>query len=186
MKNKERLHQRNTEAQWGKYIHMPGSSNSLGFLPKFRLTSESRAWRFYPIGKTLLWRGRSWESLLEPRLSSGNHTLWVTVAGVKRHDESELWRKGFIWLTLLDHCSSLKKVSTGTNRAVTWRQKLMQRPWRGDAYWVAPHGLPCLLSYSTQVHQTRDGTTQNGLGLPDQSLLKIIPYSWVLWGHFPN
>jgi hypothetical protein len=53
-----------------------------------------------------------------------------------------------------------------SNRAGTWRQELMQKPWRGAAYWLAPHGLFSLLSYRTQDHQSRDGPTHNGLGPP--------------------
>jgi hypothetical protein len=36
-----------------------------------------------------------------------------------------------------------------SNRAGTWRrQKQMQRPWRGAAYWLAPDGLlTCFLSF---------------------------------------
>ena len=49
-----------------------------------------------------------------------------------------------------------------SSRAETWRQGLMQRPWKGAAYWLAPHGLLSLLSYRTQDHQPRDGTTHNG------------------------
>ena len=60
-----------------------------------------------------------------------------------------------------DHSPSLKQV-----RAGTWRQELMQKPWRGAAYWLALHGLLSLLSYRTQDHQPRDGPTHNGLGPP--------------------
>jgi hypothetical protein len=35
-------------------------------------------------------------------------------------------------------------------RAGTWRQELMQRPWRGAVYWLASPGLLSLLSYRTQ------------------------------------
>jgi hypothetical protein len=49
-------------------------------------------------------------------------------------------------------------------RAGSWRQELMQKPWRGAASWLAPHGLLSLLSYRTQDHQLRGGTTHNGLG----------------------
>ena len=59
-----------------------------------------------------------------------------------------------------------------SNRAETWRQELVQTPWRGVAYCLAPHGLLNLLSYRTQDHQPRDGTTHNGWALPHQSLIK--------------
>jgi len=45
-----------------------------------------------------------------------------------------------------------------SNRAETRRQELMQRPWRGAEYWLAPHGLLHLLSHGTQDHQPRGGT----------------------------
>ena len=32
-----------------------------------------------------------------------------------------------------------------SNRAETWRQELMQRPWRGAAYWLSPCYFPSLL-----------------------------------------
>jgi hypothetical protein len=44
-----------------------------------------------------------------------------------------------------------------SSKAETWRQELMQRPWRGAAYWLAPHGLLGLLSYRTQNHHTQNG-----------------------------
>jgi hypothetical protein len=43
----------------------------------------------------------------------------------------KLGRKGIMWLTLPHHFFSLKEVRAGTGiRAGTWRQELMQRPWR--------------------------------------------------------
>ena len=58
-------------------------------------------------------------------------------------------------------------------------------PWRGAAYWLAGCGLLGLLSYRTQSHQHRDGTTTIGWTLPHQ-LLKEMPYIWILWRHFLN
>jgi len=43
-----------------------------------------------------------------------------------------------------------------------WNLKeLMQRPWRGAAYWLASPGLPSLFSYRTQDHQPRDTITHH-------------------------
>jgi hypothetical protein len=56
-----------------------------------------------------------------------------------------------------------------TSRAGTWRQELMQRPWRGAAYWLASPGLLSLLSYRTLDHQPRDGPTHNGMATPTMS-----------------
>jgi hypothetical protein len=53
-----------------------------------------------------------------------------------------------------------------SHMAETWRQELMQRPWRDAAYWIASPGLLILLSYRTQDHQPRDGTTHNGPSHP--------------------
>jgi hypothetical protein len=53
-----------------------------------------------------------------------------------------------------------------SHRARTWRQGLMQRPWRDVTYWLASPGLLSLLSYRTQDHQHRDDTTHNGWALP--------------------
>lgn len=36
--------------------------------------------------------------------------------------------------------------------AGTQRQELKQRPWTNDAYWLAPHILLNLLSYTTKNH----------------------------------
>lgn len=46
--------------------------------------------------------------------------------------------------------------------ARTWRQEMMQKPWRDAAYWLAPCALLSLLSYTTQNQQPRDGTTYHG------------------------
>ena len=60
----------------------------------------------------------------------------------------------------------ITKEVRNSHRAGTWRQELIQRLWMGDAFWLAPKGLLSLLSYRSQDHQPRDGTTHNGLGPP--------------------
>ena len=48
-----------------------------------------------------------------------------------------------VYLSILPCCNpSLKEV-----RAGTWKQELMQTPWRGAAYLLAHHGLLSLLSF---------------------------------------
>jgi hypothetical protein len=40
--------------------------------------------------------------------------LMASIVVTKHHDQNNLGREGFIWLTFPYHCSSLKKVRTGT------------------------------------------------------------------------
>jgi hypothetical protein len=74
-----------------------------------------------------------------------------------------------------------------SHRAGTWRQELMQRPCRGAAYGLAPHGL---LSYRTQDHHP--GITRHTMGwsLCRLSLINKTPYrlaySLILWRHILN
>lgn len=51
----------------------------------------------------------------------------------------------FNCLQLSGHTPSLGEV-----RARTWRQEWKQRPPRSAAYWLAPHSMLSLLSYSSQ------------------------------------
>ena len=53
-----------------------------------------------------------------------------------------------------------------SNRAGTWRQALMHRPWRSTAYWLPMVCSASLLSYRTQNYHLRDGSTPNGLSPP--------------------
>ena len=71
-----------------------------------------------------------------------------------------------------------------SHRAGTWRQELVQRPWRSTLYWPASPDLLSLLSYRTQ-NQTRGGTTHNGLDHP-KSFTNYDNYSCISWRHFPT
>lgn len=52
-----------------------------------------------------------------------------------------------------------------SNRAGTWRQGLMQRPWSCALYFLVSHGLLSLLSYRIQNHKPRGVSTYNRLDL---------------------
>ena len=74
--------------------------------------------------------------------------------------------------------------------AGTWRQALMQRPWRDAAYWLVLHGLLSLLSYRIQDYQPRVALpTTMDWALPYQQIIKKIyrlACSWILRKHFLN
>jgi hypothetical protein len=53
-----------------------------------------------------------------------------------------------------------------SSRAGVWRQELMQRPWKGAAYWLASPGFLSLLSYRTQDYQQRNVPLTMGWALP--------------------
>ena len=104
----------------------------------------------------------------------------ATIAVVKHHDRKQCG-EGRVYLAF---SSIIKSIEVrNSSRAGTWRQQLMQKPWRGAAYWCAQRSLLSLLSYRTQEDQSRDGTTM-GWALPDQSLIKKMPYSLILRRHF--
>lgn len=74
-------------------------------------------------------------------------TVLVRVATVviNHHDQSNLGRKNFSWLTLPYHCSSLKGVRTGSQTGQELEAALMKRPWRGAADWIALHSIVFLI-----------------------------------------
>lgn len=67
-------------------------------------------------------------------------------------------------------CSSLFIIEgsqdMNSKKAGTWRREMIQEPWRGAAYCLAPRGLLRLLSYGLQNHLPRGSTTHNDLGPP--------------------
>jgi len=59
--------------------------------------------------------------------------------------------------------------------AGSWRQKLTERPWKGVAYWLAPHGF---LSFPIELRTNNPGMALPTMGwaLLHQSLHKKLPY----------
>jgi hypothetical protein len=93
--------------------------------------------------------------------------------------KSKLGREGFIWLILPYSVFITEGVQNrNSNRAETWRQEPMLRPWRHVAYWLSQHRLLSLLLYTTQNHQPRDNTTLHGLG-PHPTVTEKMLYSWI-------
>jgi hypothetical protein len=113
-----------------------------------------------------LWRWSPSDSEGEP--GKGGASATAAIAMVRHHDKSDLWRKGFIWLTYPESQSVEENQDRNSNLATTWRQELMRESWRGAAYWLTPHTMLSLLSYRTQDHQPGN-KTHSGLG-PPQSI----------------
>jgi hypothetical protein len=93
----------------------------------------------------------------------------------KHHGKKANWEER-VWLTLLHHCSTSKKVR---RRTESRQEPEGRRCWghRG----VLLSGLLSLLSCRTQDHQSRDGSTHNR---PPPSLIEKMPYSWTSWRPF--
>jgi hypothetical protein len=96
--------------------------------------------------------------------------LRLSIPAEKPHDQKQAVRRGFIWFTLPLGSPPLQEVRKGT-----WRQELMQRPWRGDASWLAPHGL--LSCFLIEPRTTNPGMAPSRMGwaLSPQSLIKKMP-----------
>ena len=50
-----------------------------------------------------------------------------------------------------------------SNKAGTWRQELIQKPWRSATYWLASPWLAQPAFLQNLDHQPRDGTIHNSL-----------------------
>jgi hypothetical protein len=60
--------------------------------------------------------------------------------------KSYLGRKGFIWLVHPESQPTEGSQDRNSNSTGTQRWGLMQRPWEGVTYWLAPNDLLSLLS----------------------------------------
>jgi hypothetical protein len=93
--------------------------------------------------------------LISPKISpntSASFLVRVPTAVTKHRDQKQLGKER-AYFTHSSIEQFLIKSSEGRNssRAGSWRQELMQRPWKGATYWIASQGLLCLLSYSSGV-----------------------------------
>ena len=116
----------------------------------------------------------------------------VTIAMMRDHYQQQVEEERVCFVTLSLLVPQLEEVRVrNLNKAGTWRQELMQGPWRSAAYWLAPHGLlsllfVCLFIIRSFIHSLthftsgskappqsnpflylpRGGPTQNGLSPP--------------------
>ena len=88
--------------------------------------------------------------------------LRVSTVVMKTPSPKVIWGERGLFHLHFQAQSTSEEVRTGTqNRAGTWRQELVQRPWKSAAYWLTPHGQLSLLSYRTQNHQPRQAFNPN-------------------------
>ena len=89
---------------------------------------------------------------------------WSSIVAMKYRDQKASWgEKGLFGLCLHTDSHGMKsgqELKQGRNLKAGADAEAMERA----AYWLASTGLLSLLSYRTQDHQPRDGTTHNGLG----------------------
>jgi hypothetical protein len=91
----------------------------------------------------------------------------VSIDVTKHHDQKQVEEKRvYFAFSFISHFIIKGSPRRSSTRAGTWRQELMQRPWKHAAYRLTPHGLLSLLSHRTQDHQPKGHTTHSGLGPP--------------------
>lgn len=113
----------------------------------------------------------------------------ISIATMRHlHDQRASWRgKG-----LFDVCFRVtihhQRRSGQKLKTETWRQKLMQKPWIGFAYWLPHFSLPAQLSYRIQTTNPRTAHSQKAetSSINHIFLRKCLAYSPILWSHFLN
>ena len=112
---------------------------------------------FYVVGGRGLLELQPWlsrtreESELDRRLGR-SYMLFVcllSTAEINVVTESGVERKGAFQLTVYQG-KSRQRLKAGS-----WRQELMQKPWRSAAYWLASRGFLSWLSDTVQGHLPR-------------------------------
>ena len=86
----------------------------------------------------------------------------VSIAATKYHDQKVTWgEKG---LHLYFHIAVHQQKKSG--QVLKQGMNLMQRPWRGAAYWLASHGWFHLHFYRTQDTSSGMAPPTMGMALP--------------------
>ena len=63
-----------------------------------------------------------------------------------------------------------------SNRAGSWRQELMQRPWKDAAYWIVPYACSVCFLAVLRATSPRTAPPTMSWACPYQSLIKKMPY----------
>lgn len=71
-------------------------------------------------------------------------------------------------------------------RAETWSQELLQRPLRGAAYLLVYHDLLSFFSLEPRTTSTLMAPPTTGWAFLHQSLIKKMPFNWILHRDFFN
>jgi hypothetical protein len=92
----------------------------------------------------------------------GETTDALASVPVIKHWQKASWRRKGLFQFIVHQQKKLGQEL----KAGSWWQELKMEPLRNSAYLIVPCGLLSLLSYTTQDHLLRVGTTHNELGSP--------------------
>ena len=92
---------------------------------------------------------------------------------IRHHDQCNLESKGFFWLQLPRYCSLSKEVRTGTETQQEIGGRSSHRSHTG------------VLLTSCSVCSFTEPRSRS-LAASPPSLIKKMPYSWILWRYFLN
>ena len=82
------------------------------------------------------------------------------------------WCPTKLSIAVIKHCYQSNSVREEHSvQAGTWWQELIQRPWRGAAYWFAPKGSHCFL-LKPRTSFSKVALAPVGRALPYQSLIQ--------------
>lgn len=87
----------------------------------------------------------------------------LSVAVLKPWPKPTWGREGCLWLT---GCTSSSSEAHGRSSSRKLEAGAAARPWRNTTYWLIPHALLRLLSYTTRDHLPGGRTTRSGLCYP--------------------
>ena len=130
-------------------------------------------------------------AILLMALSSGSVLVRVSIAVMKHHDPKQVGEeRAYLAYTSTSLFIIERSQDRNSSRAESWRQELMQKPWRGASYWLVPYGLLSLFSHRSRTTSPGMAPLIMDRALSHQLLIKNMPYrpvySPILCGHCLN